>query len=172
MWWKIILMIMILASIGSYWDEKYVKSRKRYGDRRKRRLYKFLMGLTYLITAGVSWLLVETWESIFIFYTVFGIIFAIGSFLAAINSNLRQIYSFTLFIGFIIWVISPYFNNHKIIFSIIDIYLIIALLGSAIENIQNMYNGIDPDIIEEEKEERKKWKRRFKLVKCLVKLWF
>ncbi len=101
MWWKIILMIMILASIGSYWDEKYVKSRKRYGDRRKRRLYKFLMGLTYLITAGVSWLLVETWESIFIFYTVFGIIFAIGSFLAAINSNLRQIYSFTLFIGFI-----------------------------------------------------------------------
>lgn len=172
MWWKIVLMIIVLVYINSYWDEKYIKSRKHYRDRRKRRTYKFLMGLTYLITAGVSLLLVEIGESVFFLYTIFGVIFAIGSFLAGINCNLRNIYSVTMFVGFIIWVISPYFNNHKIIFSVLDIYFVVAAGGSIKESIENICHGIDPDLIEEEKEEVKKWKRRFKLVKCLVKMWF
>ncbi|MDE5698786.1 MAG: hypothetical protein K2I96_15495 [Lachnospiraceae bacterium] len=171
MWWKIVLIIIVLAFIGGYWVEKCVKSRKRFRDRRKRRTYKFFMGLTYLITAGVSFLLVKIGGSVLYLYTIFGLIFAIGSFLSAINCNLRNIYSAIAIGIFIMWAVSPYFNNHKIIFSILDIYLAVAVFCSVKESIENIYYGVDPDLIEEEKEEKKKWKRRFKQVKCLVKLW-
>lgn len=172
MWWKIVLIFVILAYIGGYWDDKYVQSRKRYKDRRKRRLYKFLMGLTYLITSGVSLLLIRIGGNVVFLYTIFAMIAAIGSFLSAINCNLRNLYSVILFFGTIIWVISFYYNNHKIIFSIIDFLLVILIIDSVKECITNIYHGIDPDLIEEEKEEKKKWIRRFKLLKSLIKIYF
>ena len=99
-----------------------------------------------MITAVISYFLIDVFGDVIFIYTIFGIIFAIGSFLSAINCNLREIYSAILFIGCIIWAISPYFNNHKIIFSIIDIYLIIAIFCSVKESIENIRNDVDPDI--------------------------
>lgn len=171
MWWKIILIILVLLWINMYWDEKYDKSRKQYKDRRKRRLYKFLMGLSYLITAGLSLLLIEFIGDIILVYAVLGIIFGIGSLLSAINSNLREIYAVALIYGFIIWLISSYFGEHKIIIFIVDIFLIGCILAVVKESIENIRYGIDPDFIEEEKKRMKKWKLGFKLVKSVIGIW-
>ena len=44
MWWKIVIIILALFFINYFWDEKAEKKIS------KKRIYKFLMGITYLIT--------------------------------------------------------------------------------------------------------------------------
>lgn len=167
MWWKILIICLVFGMISVNCDEKIEKRPD------KKRLYKFLMGLTYLITAAASLFLAQYLGDIIYIYTIGGVVFGIGSFLAAINSNLREIYAMVIFCGTIMWIISLFWDNHKTLFTIIDVCIIIGMLSNVKESIDNMRNGIDPDIIAEEKRKtRKILKTGFKIARMAMGIWF
>ena len=163
MWWKIIIVLLALFMVDFHWEEKIQKKRDA------KRLYRFFKGLTYWGTAAASLLLVEFLGDIIYVYIFGGLLFGIGSILSAINTNLREIYGTTILLGVIIWIISFYFNRHKVIFTIIDLLIIYGWVCSTKEFITNMRNGIDPDIVAEEKETKIPW---FKLARIFIGAWF
>lgn len=128
-----------------------------------------------MFTAAVAALLIKyPGNEFYIYICGGGIIFGIGSLISAINSNLREIYSTFLFFGGIMYIIFPYFSNHKIIVTIVDIWLAIGCLASCKDSIDNIRNGIDIDIVREKEEEMRKLEKGFRLVKALIwaKRWF
>jgi len=98
-------------------------------------------------------------------------IFSVGSALSAINPNLRNMHTCLLIYGFIALIISFYFDNHKIIFTIIDISLACGFVVSVIDGIQNMRNGVDPDVLKAKRQREKKFKRLFTLSRLLIRFW-
>lgn len=163
--WKIIIILLILSCISVYWDEKIKKSKN------KRRTYKLMMGLTYFVTAIISVFAAKYFDEIIYLYTILGLIFSVGSALSAINPNLRNMYTCLLIYGLIALIISFYFDSHKIIFTIIDISLACGFVVSVIDGIQNMRNGLDPDLLEAERQREKKFKRLFTLSRLLIRFW-
>ena len=149
-----------------HWDEKVEKNKD------KRRTYKFLMSLTYFATSIVSLFVVKYLGEIIYLYAILGIIFSVGSALSAINPNLRNMYACILIYGLIALIISFYYNNHKIIFTIVDVILAGSSLTCIVEGVKNMRNGIDPDVIAAERQKEKKLKRIFKLPWLLFRFWW
>lgn len=135
----------------------------------KKRFYKVMMGFAYMVTALLSIRVADYFGRSIYFYTAFGFIFSLGSFLSAINTNLREIY--TAIFGCMFWLVIAYYlrSGHKTISIILAILGIGGLIVSIKESIENMLYGIDPDIVEEEKSKRRKL--RHKLLKYAIKAW-
>lgn len=135
----------------------------------KKRFYKAMMGIAYMVTALLSiWVAGYFGKSIY-FYTIIGFIFSVGSLLSAINTNIRNMYASIFACMF--WLLIAYYirDNHKTISIILAILGIACIPFSIKEGIDNMKEGIDPDVVEEEK--ARKRKSNFKLVKSAFKLW-
>lgn len=162
--WKIYLAeFLIFSTIYGIWTEKEEKKRK------EKRKYKTLKGITYLITSCISLLFVEHFGKAILVYTVISLLVGIGSILSAINPNIRNIYSGFIFVGGIMLPTKPYFDNHVIFFSILYLIMIYGIILAIKEGIQNMRNGIDPDVIEEEKAARRRM--GFKIAKFILRMW-
>lgn len=166
MWWKIVIIVFALLIVNFYWEEKAEKKQ------RKKRLYKFLMGITYLITAAVSLLLVGYWGNVVYIYTFGGVLFGVGAILSAINTNLRVMYMAVLFSGFYIGVAFFFFGSHRILCIGVGIFFSIGIIFSIGEGIYNMLHGIDPDVVEAKKKAKKKVKNYLKLTRMLIRHWF
>ena len=163
MWGKIIVVILIWAFICAYWEGKVEENRAG------KRKYKLLQGMTFLVTAGISFILYQLFGLAVLLYTAVGIAAGIGSILAAINPNLREIYIQVLFCAIVMLIIAPHFFKHVIIFSLIYIGAIGSTIDKIKLSIQYMRDGIDPDVIEEEKAARRRF--GFKIAKLIFRIW-
>lgn len=134
----------------------------------KKRLYKVIEGIAYMLTAWLSCFIVDYWGKSIYFYIIFGFISSIGSFLSAINTNLRNMYEGTLIYSVWLYLAQSFYSIHKIISIILMVMAIAGIIGCIKEGIIYMKFGIDPDILE--KEETKKISK-FKLLKYAFKLW-
>jgi hypothetical protein len=164
--WKIILIgILVLAVISSFWDDKIEKQKW------KKRKYKVLTGITYFLSAGISVFLAESINKDIYWYAVVAVLIAIGCLFSAINPNLREIYAVLLVCGGIAMIVNRYISVHPIIVIIVDIYLLCSIILSWRESISYIRLGIDPDVLEEEKENAKRIKRKmfFSAFKILSK---
>ena len=166
MWWKIVIIVLALFTVNFFWDENTEKKQ------RKKRLYKFLMGITYLLTAAVSLLLVGYWGNVVYIYAFGGVLFGVGVILSAINTNLREMYLAVLFSGFFTGMAFFFLGNHRILCIGVGIYFSISIILSIGEGIYNMCHGIDPDVVEAEKKAKKKVKNYLKLTRMLIRHWF
>ncbi len=159
---KIVIQVILLGTISVIFDSEI-------DDHSKQKRYnKTMMGIAYMVTALLSiWIANYLGKSIY-FYTICGFIFSIGSFLSAINTNLREMYT-SLFAA-MFWLFIAYYlrANHKTISIILAIIGILGIPASIKEGIDNMRAGIDPDVVAEEKERRRK--SIFNLVKIAVKV--
>lgn len=163
MWIICLVEFLLFSFIYGIWAEKEEQKPK------EKRKFKLQKGITYLITAGISLLLVEYFGGAVLFYTTASILVGIGSILSAINPNIRNIYSGFIFVGAIMLLTKPYFDNHVIFFSILYLIMIYGIILAIKEGIQNMRNGIDPDVIEEEKAARRRM--GFKIAKFILRIW-
>jgi uncharacterized membrane protein len=168
MWIKIIIGLLILSCISSFWDEKIQKQEW------KKRKYKLLMALTYFLSAVISVCLAGSIDDTIYLYTVAALVTTIGSILSAINPNLRDMYTYLLMIGAIIAVVTYYFGaSHKIIVAVVDLLMLGGLWESWKESISYMRQGLDPDVVAEEKAKANKIKRKvaFRVVKVLARFF-
>jgi hypothetical protein len=166
--WKIILIgLLVLAVIGGSWDEKIEKQPW------KKRTYKVLMGLSYIVTAVISVPLAAYLGEEIYLYTVVAIVAAIGCVFSAINPNLRDMYAALLICGIIAWLVTFYASAHPVIVVVVDILMLFGLIGSWEESINYMRKGLDPDVIEAENAKKKKIKRKvaFRIVKILIRFF-
>lgn len=166
MWWKIVIIVLALFIVNFFGEEKTEKKQ------RKKRLYKFLMGITYLLTAAVSLMLVGYWGNVVYIYTFGGVLFGVGAILSAINTNLREMYLAVLFSGFFTGMAFFFLGNYRILCIGVGIYFSISIILSIGEGIYNMCHGIDPDVVEAEKKAKKKVKNYLKLTRMLIRHWF
>jgi hypothetical protein len=158
--WKIILIeILVLSIISSFWDDKIEKQKW------KKRKYKVLAGITYFLSAGISVFLAESINNAIYWYTLVAVLIAIGCFLSAINPNLRNIYTSLLVLGGIALLVTRYISVHPIIVIIADIFLLCMIILSWHDSINYIRLGIDPDVIEEEKEKEKEDAKKIKRFK-------
>lgn len=165
MWFRIIVFLIILSAIDDYWEEKAKK--QRY----KKRKCRFFKSATYFFITAIM-LLVSNYlgEEVYS-YIALGILIGIGTFLSAINPNLREMYTAILVFGTIIGIVSFYYEKHRIIFSLVDIWMLLSIIVAMKESIHNMRYGIDPDVIEEQKAAKKRFKKRLRLFKTAFKMW-
>ncbi len=133
----------------------------------KKRLYKVMMGLAYMVTAWLSCLIAGYWGESIVIYIIFSFICSVGSFLSAINTNLREIYMTLLLSSIFIFLEYCLYENHKIISIILFISTISMIIDNIKESVVYMKSGIDPDIL---REENKKISN-FKLLKYAFRLW-
>lgn len=165
MWLRLIIFLIILSAIDDSWEEKIKKQRN------KKRKYRLLKGATYLCIATLALLLVNYIGNEAYFYVLISILVAGGAFLSAINPNLREMYIVLLVLGTIISIVSFYYERHKIIFTLVDIWLAASIIVAIKEGIHNMRRGIDPDVIAEQETAKKKFRKALKLAKVLFKIW-
>lgn len=165
MWLKIIIGLIILSAIDDYWEEKV----KKNCNNKSR--YRLLKGLVYFAVAAVSFLISDYIGNMGYIYIGLCILIGIGSVLSSINTNLREMYMIIVALGTIIGIVSFYYSRHRIIFTLIDIWMILGIITAIKEGIYNMRNGIDPDVIAEQKAAAKKFKKGIKLVKVLFNIW-
>ncbi len=162
MWWKIVIIILALFYINYFCEEKAEKKNS------KKRIYKYLMGITYLVTSAGSLLLMKYCGSVIYIYTVVGALLGVGMILSAINTNLREMYLAVLYSAFFVGMAFFFLGNHRIFCIGVGIYFSIGVVFSIGEGIYNMCHGIDPDVIKEQK----KIKSYFKLARLLISHWF
>lgn len=163
MWAIFLAEIFIISLINEFWVKK---TEYRRSGRRK---YKIWKGITYFITSGLSLLLVERFgEAVFV-YTAMGILAGIGAMLSAINANIRNIYSTILCAGAVVLLTVSHFGKYYIILSTLYIVMLYGIILAIQEGVQNMRDGIDPDIIEEQKAARRRI--GFKIIKFLIRIW-
>ena len=165
MWIRVIMYLLLLSAIDDSWEKKIKKQRS------KKRKYRFLKGLIFLGIAAFASLFVNYIGLETFLYTVIGILVGVGAVLSSINPNLREMYSIILVLGMIIGIISLYFERHKIIFTLVDIWLAASIIFTIKEGIHNMRCGIDPDVIAEQEAKEKKFKKGLKLAKVVFKMW-
>lgn len=150
-----------MGVIESHCEEKIEK------EKHKKRKYRFIKGLEYFAAAIFSFFLTRYTDTDVFLYAVVFLIGGIGSVLSSINPNLRNMYIMGLVVFPAIWVISFYYEKHKMIFTIIDIFLILSFIGTVWEGISNIRNRIDPDV----EEEKKKRGGTLKRIKWFIKFW-
>ncbi len=121
-----------------------------------------------MLTAWLSCFIVADWGKSIYLYIIFGFISSFGSFLSAINTNLRNMYMAILFYSVLLYFAYDFWFSHKVISIILLIYAIAGIIGSINEGITYMKSGIDPDMLEEKDAKRIS---KFKLLKYALKLW-
>lgn len=165
MWWKILIMVIILSMVNGYWDEKTL------ARPHKKKLYKFLMGVTYLVTVAASSLLIQFVGTVIYVYIFGGVLFGVGSILSAINTNLRNIFASVVMYAFFMGIVFMFFGENKIVCIVAGIYFLISIIYIVCEGISNMYHRIDPDVVAERKAFERKVKNGLRLVKMLIQRW-
>lgn len=165
MWLRIIVFLIILSAIDDYWEEKIKKRRD------KKRKYRFLKSFLYFLIAVLSFIAANCVAQEAYIYTAFSVLVGVGAFLSAINPDLREMY-ITIFVsGAVIGIVSLYYEKHRIIFTLVDIWMLLSIAVSVKEGIHNMRFGIDPDVIAEEKAAMRRFKLGLKLFKAVFKIW-
>lgn len=171
--WKYIIGIIVLAFIDYLFKVDPYKSIK---EKRKKRLPK---SFVYLLLAGTSYficrqqILGEDWRGFFANVLVASLLFAIGSFLSAINPNLREIYGTILFnaaiaVAILFWLK----EDHFIWFCILEVFVFLYTISCSKDLILDMKNGIDPDVVEADKEAKKKARKNiFKIAKIITRAY-
>lgn len=158
---KVIIELILLSAIFCVYNSK------KENHPEKKCFYKVLLGIVYMVTALFSISLVDYIGKSIYFYTVCAFIFSVGSFLSAINTNLREIYmymfccAFWLFIAYCL-----YDSNHTIIAVILAVLVIGGFIDELRDGIVGIINGLDPD-----EEEEKNHISKYKLLKYAFKLW-
>lgn len=133
---------------------------------KRKRFYKVVTGFVYMITSLLSIVLIAFFGDKIFLYTCASFLIAIGYWLAAINPNLRNIFAQWLFAGFFLLVAYNIRYEHEVIAVILAIWMILVMIGIAIEGIGNMVDGVDPDIVE-----KKKGISPFTILKLAYKVW-
>lgn len=163
MYTKVVIELLILLFIYIFFEMKIDNNRKRI------RIYKLLRGLIYIASSILSFYLVEFVGEEIGVYIMLGMIFGIGSLLSAITPNLRDIFMGIILYSIIVALAYEFlYANHYVVFWIITIYSIIGIISVILQAIHNIGFGIDPDEVEREKEERKKFMAKAKLAFKIV----
>lgn len=165
MWFRIILFLIMLSVIDDYWEKKIKKQRD------KKRKYRFLKCFMYFLIALLSYLFANFIAKEAYIYMSISILIGAGTFLSAINPNLREMYITILGLGTVIGIVSFYYEKHRIIFTLVDVWMILSMIAAIKEGIHNMRFGIDPDAIAEQKEEERRFKKRIRMFKAVFKIW-
>ena len=133
---------------------------------KRKRLYKVLTGFVYMITSIISLILAGFFDEKIFFYTGVAFLMAFGYWLAAINSNLRDIYTYGLITGFFLMIAYEIRLEHKLGAIILAIVMILGAISNVLDSIYNLVHGVDPDLIE-----TKEGISAFKVAKFAFKIW-
>lgn len=165
MWLRIIIFLIILSGIDDYWEERIKKQRD------KKRKYRFLKSFVYFSIAILLLLCANFIAKEAYIYMSFSVLTGVGAFLSAINPNLREMFITILVSGAVIGIVSLYYEKHRIIFTLVDIWMLLSTISAIKEGIHNMRFGIDPDVIAEQKAAERRFRKRIKLFKAVFKIW-
>lgn len=165
MWLRIIVFLLILSAIDDYWEEKIKKQRG------KKRAYRLLKCFAYFSIAVLLLIIANFFAQEAYIYMTFSALVGVGTFLSAINPNLREMYITMLVSGTVIGIVSFYYEKHRIIFTLVDIRMLLSIIAAIKEGIHNMRFGIDPDVIAEQKAAERRFKQKIKLFRTVFKIW-
>lgn len=169
--WKYIVGIITLALIECQFEIDPYQIIKL---KRKKRLKK---SIVYLALTCISFLLYishvggEDWKNFLLVMSVASALFAVGSLLSAINPNLREIFATVVIYAVLASAIYVWLkDSHFIWFCILEGFFALSVILNSIEAISDMRAGIDPDVVEADKEAKKKSRKKlFKIAKLLFR---
>lgn len=172
--WKYIIGIIVFAVIEILFP---IDPYKPIREKRKKRLGKSFI---YTVVACASYFIRgyqiagESWKRFLLIFSIAAAIFALGSFLSAMNPNLREIFAtMVIYAALVIGIYAWLKNSHFVWFCILEGFFGLSLILNVKESVEDMMAGIDPDVVEADKEAKKNSRKKmFKVAKLLFRAFY